>query len=733
MLTYKKLGDGVFHVTTEGKRKSLLTRYSILSDKECGNYLPTEIEISEESVTLKDAEKEITVSVKNMQNGGFSISIPSPDNERFFGLGDAGRDGVNHRGRSLNIWVANVSSYGPIPLLLSSRGYAILINSTYRQKFDICDTEKNTLSIYSVDGSADFYLFNAKNLKECISAVTDVTGKPAMLPAFAYGFMFVENENVTTAKSMLEDIRTMRDRAIPCDTFGLEPLWMGGYDFSVDKKWDKDRFYIPYWLPKNTSDAQTFFGPMRFMGMQLSLWLCEEYDLFYEEERQAIANGMGEYNADASTDDEEQFKKNAEFQDSHLVASVKNDKITKIDEPWFEHLKKFVDNGASCFKLDGSNQVLEHPQRYWAGKYPDAEAHNVYPIVLAKQMSEGFKDHTGRRSMIYTAGAFTGIQKYAATWAGDTGGGPRTLTSALNYAMCGHTNTSCDLDVLNPSSIHYSFLSTWTQQNNWTYYNYPWYLPKETEELIRSYSTLRSTLFPYIYSAAHNAYVTGMPVVRPLALVCDEEKYANVFNAYMLGDSLYVGAFDMNLTLPEGEWIDYFTGKVYSGDVKYEIPEGRGGALLVKRGSVFATMTPQQYILEREHEYVINVYPGGDSDFELYEDDGFTHDYENGGYAITKIDLKDNGDEGFLLTVGERVGSFTGRPENGHNIRRNSIPKIDGIKPVTDLKIKVYNSNVKKVTVNGKPLEFSAESDGIELNLTAKMRECGASVLKFEY
>ena len=52
MLTYKKLGDGVFHVTTEGKRKSLLTRYSILSDKECGNYLPTEIEISEESVTL---------------------------------------------------------------------------------------------------------------------------------------------------------------------------------------------------------------------------------------------------------------------------------------------------------------------------------------------------------------------------------------------------------------------------------------------------------------------------------------------------------------------------------------------------------------------------------------------------------------------------------------------------------------------------------------------------------
>lgn len=732
MLNFKKLGEGVFHITSSNKSKSLLTRYGILSDEPCGNYNAASLEISDDSVVMTDSEKKVSLKVKNMSEGGFSLLIDSPDGEKFFGLGDAGRDTVMHRGRSYNIWVANVSSYGPIPLLISNRGYAILVNSTFRQKFDICESEKNTLAIYSVDGEADFYLFSAKNLFDCINAVTDVTGKPAMLPAFAYGFTFVENENVTTAKSMLDDIRMMRDRGIPCDTFGLEPLWMGGYDFSVDKAWDKDRFYIPYWLPKNTANAQTFFGPMRFMGMQLSLWLCEEYDLFYEEERQAIARGMDNA-AESFEADEESFKKNVEFTDSHLVASVKNDKVTKPDEPWFEHLKKFVDNGASCFKLDGSNQVLEHPQRYWAEKYSDAEAHNVYPIILAKQMSEGFKNHTGRRSMIYTAGAYTGIQKYAATWAGDTGGGPRTLTSALNYAMCGHTNTSCDLDVLNPASIHYSFLSTWTQLNNWAYYNYPWFLPKENEELIRSYSILRSTLFPYIYSAAHNASVTGMPVVRPLALVCEGDKYDNILNGYMLGDHLYVGAFDMNLVLPEGEWIDYFTGKVYSGDVKYEIPEGRGGALLVKRGSVFVTMTPQQYILEREHEYIINVYPGADSSFELYEDDGFTYDYENGGFATTAISLTDNGNKGYELTVGERVGSFSGRADNGHNIVANSIPKIDGIKPVSDMKIKVFDKKVKKVLIAGEELEFTSLPDGIELMLTAKMRECGELTLEFKH
>lgn len=732
MLTYTQLGRGVFHIK-DAESASLLTRYAILSDNKTGDYYDAKISVQDELVVMSGEKTETKVSIKKMAHGGYALHIPIKENERFFGLGDAGRDTIMHRGRSYNIWVANVSSYGPIPLLISSLGYAILVNSTHRQKFDIGDSDKDTLSIYSVGGAPDFYLFSAGSIKECIRAVTDVTGRPAMLPAFAYGLTYVENENVTTAKSLLDDIKTMRDRRIPCDTFGLEPLWMGGYDFSVDKAWDKDRFYIPYWLPKNTASSKTFFGPMRFMGMQLSLWLCEEYDLFYEEEREAVKRGLPENrNDEFLLDSEESFKKNIEFLDSHLVAPVKNDKVTKPEEPWFEHLKKFVDNGASCFKLDGSNQVLEHPQRYWAEKYSDAEAHNVYPIILAKQMSEGFSDHTGRRSMIYTAGAYTGIQKYAATWAGDTGGGPRTLTSALNYAMCGHTNTSCDLDLLIPGSVHYSFLSTWTQINNWAYYDYPWYMEKEVEDRLRFYSELRSSLFPYIYSAAHNAYETGMPVVRPLALVYEDEKFDNVFNGYMLGDSLYVGAFDMNLTLPEGKWIDYFTGKVYEGDVTYEIPEGCGGALLVKCGSVFVTMTPQQYILEREHEYIINVYPGGNSTFELYEDDGFTFDYKDGGFATTRIALNDKKD-GFELVVSERVGSFVGRADNGHNIYQNSIPKIDGIKPVSDMKIKVFDTAVKEVILEGENLDFVSVEDGILLPLTAQMRKGGEVKIEFRY
>ena len=642
-------------------------------------------------------------------------------------MGDANRDSVMLRGKSIGVWVANVVSYGPMPEIISSDCWAILVNSTYKQKFDIGKTNEDLLTIYVGGGEPDFFLFTANDMRDTLSALTDVTGKPVMLPAFGYGLTFVENEQATNAKELLNDIRTFRDRKIPCDIIGLEPLWMGGYDYSVDKKWDKERFYIPYWLPKNTASHRTFLGPIRFMGMNLSLWLCENYDLFYEEERNAKALESDNLEID---DIQDAFNRNVDFIDEHLVKSDKIDLITKPDEPWFEHLKKFVDNGAQCFKLDGASQVLEHPDRLWAKKFFDAEVHNAYPVVLSKQMKEGFTNHTDRRAMIYTSGSYVGIQQYAATWAGDTGGGPRTLVSCLNHAMCGHTNTTCDMDIMNPLAIHYAFLSTWTQICSWAYYFHPWFLPEKNETLIRDYANLRSSLFPYIYSTAHYASQTGIPVVRPLPLMYDTDKFDNTLNAYMLGDNLFVGAFDMNITLPDGEWIDYFTDKVYSGSFEYEIPDGKAGALFVKKGSIIPTMTPQQYIMEKEHDYRLEVYPGANASFDLYEDDNYTYDYLDGKFAVTKIELFDNGDK-FILKINKRQGDFEGRPNNGHDPLTTSIPKINGILPIRDLKIKIH-SKIKSVKIDDKKVDFTYENGITEFILPKEYHEKQDAVYQVE-
>ena len=47
-----------------------------------------------------------------------------------------------------------------------------------------------------------------------------------------------------------------------------------------------------------------------------------------------------------------------------------------------------------------------------------------------------------------------------------------------------------------------------------------------------------------------------------------------------------------------------------------------------KEGSILVTMKPQKYILEKQHDYIIDVYPSQNKEatFTLFEDDGFTYD-----------------------------------------------------------------------------------------------------------
>lgn len=713
----KKLGNGCYHVYLKNGKRSMFSRYGILKERISHDCAECNAELTEGGVLLHGVKRDVYVAVEQFEKG-FQLKIPVEKEERLFGLGDANRDSVMIRGKTLNVWVANVASYGPMPVLLSADGWAIVVNSTYYQKFDIADSDKDTVIISVAGGTADFYLFAANSLLDLVQAITDITGKPIMLPAFGYGLTFVETEKTTDARQLLDDVRMMRDRKIPCDIFGLEPSWMENYyDASTEKSWSQERFWMPHWLPKNTSSHRTFMGPMRFMGMQLSLWLCENYDLLYEEDRRAKEETLVVEEAS----DEESFRKNVDFADANIQGCKLMDTITKEDEPWFEHLKKFVDNGAACFKLDGFTQVMPHPDRLWAKKYFDDEVHNVYPVILAKQMQQGFAEYTDRRALIYTSGAELGTQQYAATWAGDTGGGPRTLVACLNYAMCGHTNTTCDMDIMDVKAIHYAFLSTWTQICSWAYYFHPWFLPEYVEETIRKYSTLRSSLFPYIYTMAHKASATGIPVMRPLPLMYEgTNRYDDVHNAYMLGDSLYVGAFDMNLKLPEGEWIDYFTGKTYQGDVEYEIAEGSAGALLVKKGSIIATMKPQLYILEKSHEYVMRVYTGADASFDLYEDDAFTYDYEKGCYATTRLEWKESGG---TLTVYKREGSFEGREDNGHDFINNAIPKIPRMQPVTDMQVQIYGKTPKQILLNGERVDFTIFEGYVEFTVKAKQHE----------
>ena len=602
-----------------------------------------------------------------LPTNSFGASFQIRDDERFYGLGTTSARRLELRGHAYRLWTQYRRNFGfkaedadweqtegPIPFLSSTGGWGIFVNTTWAHYYDIGRYEKDKMFFWGPGGQLDFYFLISDSLPRLIELYTEITGKPRLMPEFGYGLTYVsqitENEH-----EVLTDSRLFRDRDIPCDIIGLEPQWMKKfYDASRDKTWS-DKFYVPAWMGQD-SKRLTFIGGLDRTGFKLSLWLVCDDDLTIEAEREVA----------------EQDGKGNEF--------------PAEPEAWFEHLKKFVRNGARCFKMDPGHLIEEHPHREYFNGRSDLENHNLTQILYHKQMCEGYEQFTHKRAMTHYCAGYAGVQHWGATTMGDNGGGPSALAWMLSYSMSGHMNTTCDMDVLSPQGMHFGFLEPWAQLNSWAYTKQPWFLGKDGEAMFRDYARLRYRLMPYIYSAAYVGHLTGMPILRAMPLMYpDDRKVANSITEYMLGDSLLVAAFTDTVYLPAGHWIDYWTGKEYDGPLETPCvyPRNRAGGLFIKAGAIIPYWPDMDFVGDKPVETLtLEVYPKGKSDYTLYEDDGDSLEYLNGTFATTRFHCE-AGAKGVTLTIEPRQGDY-----------KNMAPK-------RNYKVRIHTTRPQKLTVNG--------------------------------
>lgn len=569
----------------------------------------------------------------DVENG--EVSFSASKNEDWIGFGDVTRERMFHRGNKVDCWVKNVHSYIPVPFFISTKGYAILVNSTHRVEFDVCATKKNKLSWQDHSGKIDFYLFKGGSFKENIRLYTQLTGKPELPPEWAFGLWYICREQANDYEAV-NDALNFRREGIPCDVIGLEPGWMEKkYDLSPDKKWNLEKFPIPEWSPNG---PHNFIDAIKRMGFHFELWECNEYDLSYEEERrlgkktEEIKESIGNYHKDGEVDD-------------HFRWPRYSDTLTKKEEPWFEHHKKFIDQGVSFFKQDGTYQICPHPDRLWGNGMLDDEMHNLYPLLYARQMKEGIVEHTKKRPVVFTVAGWTGFQSHCGTWTGDVGGGLETLVSMLNTSVFSHNWVTNDMEVIQAEGIHFGYLQPWSQINSWTYFRMPWLQGERLCEMHKYYSRLRSRLMPYIYSWAQKTSEEGIPLLmRPLQIEFEKDiNCRNILHEYLLGRDILVSIYNKEVYLPIGKWKDFWTGKVYKGENTYKVdwPENRGGNLFIREGAIIPFGPLMQYRKEKPlDEIELYLFPSEiKSSFALYEDDGVSFDYQKGIYAITNISV----------------------------------------------------------------------------------------------
>ena len=566
------------------------------------------------------------------------LRIPIRSGERFYGGGSTSREHIQHRGERLRMWATYQRTEIPMPFMMSSEGWGVYSNSTCKSYFDIGKYEPDAFDIYTTEPSADFYFFAGEGMPDILNSYTELTGRNYLLPKWAYGFCFGPHMQEDQWQ-ILNDARTFRELGVPCDVFWLEPQWMKKhYDFSTAKDWNYSKFSPEYsWREKSPVkryNPTLFIGRMRDMGLHLGLWVCEDYDLSVtEEDALPGATPSGQ-------------------------------------EHWMDHLKKFIIQGAEGFKMDPARTLDEQMYRKYYNSRSDKEMHNLNQVLLPKQMNLMYREQAGKRGWYHYCGGWSGTQHWGASTSGDNGGGKTALFDQLNLGNSGYMNTSCDVmqvdRELEMQSLHFGTFLPWLQVNSFANMMHPFYFVGKERETYLNCIKLRYELVPYIYSAAIEGVLTGMPMVRSMPLVFpDDRAVDDLWTEYMFGENLLVGIFTDEIYLPAGEWTDAWTGaKVTSrGEwVKRPYPEGRAGLLFIRGGAILPTMEETDHIgTEPLNSLIIKVYPCGETSYTLYDCDAESFGYEKGLIAATRFHCVQDG-RGVTVTVDPVNGSFEDMP-----------------------------------------------------------------------
>ncbi|HSV13102.1 MAG TPA: DUF5110 domain-containing protein, partial [Tepidisphaeraceae bacterium] len=189
---------------------------------------------------------------------------------------------------------------------------------------------------------------------------------------------------------------------------------------------------------------------------------------------------------------------------------------------------------------------------------------------------------------------------------------------------------------------------------------------------------LRYRLLPYIYSQAGLVHLRGASFLRPVAFAFPGDSQAHDLKTQLLlGDGMMVSpvvtpmyyaphsvpieaaAKSREVYLPQGRWIDFWTGETYGGNttITADAPIARI-PLHVRAGSIIPMGPAVQYASESpEAPIELRVYPGADGDYTFYEDAGEGWAYERGEYALVRMRWDD---ARRTLTIGARQGDFSG-------------------------------------------------------------------------
>lgn len=181
-----------------------------------------------------------------------------------------------------------------------------------------------------------------------------------------------------------------------------------------------------------------------------------------------------------------------------------------------------------------------------------------------------------------------------------------------------------------------------------------WAYPLENFLIMRNAYLLRYALIPYIYTAAREAFDTGISMCRPMYYDYPEEENAYNFKTqFMFGNDMLIAPIThpiekdklfavKKIWLPEGEWIEWHSGTILPGGriverayMLEDIP------VFIKSGAIIP-MQPKMNNTEEKpiNPLILNIFPGNAGYTRVYDDEGNNQNYKTGANTFTEISFE---------------------------------------------------------------------------------------------
>lgn len=539
-------------------------------------------------------------------------------------------------------------------------------HNMYQCDFDLGREHSNYWkrhSRYRTDGGdIDLFLIAGPSVRSVVERYTDLTGKSVMLPEYALGYlgssMYYPELPQDSDDAIIGFTDIAHEEGIPLDGFMLS----SGYcTVRTDKGLKRCVFT---WNRKRFKNPEDFFRTMRERGVQVSpnvkpgFLLAHPMREMLERQNFFIRNADGTGPAVGDW-----WGGRGEFADftnpetRRLWKELLKEHVLQYGTPcvWNDNCEydSIVDRDSFC-DYDGAGGTL-------AGLKPVMS--NLMCRVADEAVREQFPDE---RPFVMCRSGFSGIQRYAQTWAGDNYTSWDSLrwniATMLGMGLSGVANQGCDIGGFAGPAPGEELFVRWVQngvfQPRFSIHsaNYdnsvtePW-MYSGTKNLVREAIRFRYRLMPYLYSLMQRAHETGLPIMEPMcsAFQNDPTCYDECID-FMLGDSLLVanvvepGARTRRVYLPEGaDFYDFRTRRRYEGGQTVEFPVGLDTfPLLLKSGAVLPMADHDRMNLQHEPLTGLRVLivPDRAGAFCLYEDDGVTCAYERGVYRKTLISVE---------------------------------------------------------------------------------------------